>query len=304
MQNTKPTGKTFSAKRINTFHWLGILIACSVVFSSCESDNDIVPVKQPTITLMSNAVVGNYLADSLGFTVYSFANDADGLNNCTGGCTTLWPVYYAGDNLVQEKLGIGLDIADFSTITTAAGVKQTTYKSWPLYHYAPVTAGANQRENAGEIRGEGIAGFWHVAKPDYTIRLINAQLVGQDGRNYKSDYTEGIGKTLYFSDPNGTTIYRFSKDSFNINKFTRADFSDNTTWPIYEKDQVVVPSTLDKTLFGSITVFGRKQLTYKGWPMYNFGADNRVRGSNKGVSFGAPGIWPVAVQGMLAAPKP
>lgn len=162
----------------------------------------------------------------------------------------------------------------------------------------------NVREAPGKTTGEGVNNVWYVAKPDYTIQLINAQLVGADGKNYKADHTVGDGKTLYFTDGKGITLYSFNKDSFNINKFTKADFSNNAVWPIYETDQIVVPSTLDKTLFGSITVAGKKQLTYKGWPLYYFGQDAGVRGSNKGVSFPAPGVWPVVTKDVAAAPKP
>jgi predicted lipoprotein with Yx(FWY)xxD motif len=197
----------------------------------------------------------------------------------------------------------GLDIGDFGTITTPAG-KQTTYKTWPLYYYAPAAGGANVREAPGETNGEAFNNIWFVAKPDYSIMLVNAQLTGNDGKTYKSDYTEGTGKTLYFSDPKGVALYGFAIDSFNTNKFTQPDFSNNPVWPIYETDQVVVPSVLDKTLFAAIDVFGKKQLTYKGWPMYYFGADNMQRGLNKGVSVPTPGVWPVMVKDAPEAPKP
>jgi hypothetical protein len=62
-----------------------------------------------------------------------------------------------------------------------------------------------------------------------------------------------------------------------------------------------VPSILDKSMFGSIAVFGKPQLTFKGWPMYFFGADGGIKGSNKGVSVG-PGAWPVENTTTVAAP--
>jgi predicted lipoprotein with Yx(FWY)xxD motif len=63
----------------------------------------------------------------------------------------------------------------------------------------------------------------------------------------------------------------------------------------------VVPSTLDKSLFSSIDVFGKKQLTYKGWPLYYFQQDAGIRGANKGISFPAPAVWPVPTKNMAAA---
>jgi predicted lipoprotein with Yx(FWY)xxD motif len=272
---------------------------------SCNDKDDPPPAAEAKVQLRADAQLGSVLTDGTNRTLYSFANDFNGENNCSGGCANVWPVFYAGDNLIQSLLATGLDLADFATVTTGTGAKQTTYKGWPLYYYAPLVGSANTPEAAGEAKGEGIAGFWHVAKPDYTIRLLNAQLVGSDGKNYTSAYVEGTGKTLYFTDANGATIYTFSKDSSSNNNFTKADFSNNSVWPIYETDKVVVPSTLDKTLFASIDVFGKKQLTYKGWPLYYFGADNKLRGSNKGVSFPVPGgIWPVAVKDAPIAPVP
>jgi len=132
--------------------------------------------------------------------------------------------------------------------------------------------------------------------------LANKQLTGLDGNNYKNDYTVGAGKTVYFTNGAGRTIYTFAVDSFNINKFTKADFSNNATFPIYEQEQTVVPSVLDKTLFGTITVAGKKQMTYKGWPLYHFGQD-AIRGSTKAVSVPVPGKWPVAVKNAIEPPR-
>ncbi len=300
----------FYTKRASNFFGLKpvshamIVIACTVFTISCSKDSEPAPPeKKPTILLGNSGTLGSYLTDTLGNTLYYFSNDFDGQSNCAGGCLALWPIYYAGDNLTQASLGTGLDIADFGTITTPAG-KQTTYKTWPLYYYAPAVGGANVREAPGETKGEAFNNVWFVAKPDYSIMLVNAQLTGNDGKMYKSDYTEGTGKTLYFSDPKGVTLYGFTVDSFNVNKFTKADFSNNTVWPIYETEDVVVPSILDKTLFTAIDVFGRKQRTYKGWPLYYFGADDMQRGLNKGVSVPTPGVWPVMVKDAPEAPKP
>ncbi len=131
--------------------------------------------------------------------------------------------------------------------------------------------------------------------------LVNAQLTGNDGKNYKSDYTEGTGRTIYFSDGLGRTLYAFKNDKMNKNNFTKSDFSNNSIWPVYENIKVVVPSTLDKTLFGSTDSYTKKQMTYKGWPLYYFGADSTIRGRNKGVSVGSPGTWQVPVKDIAPA---
>jgi len=278
-----------------------VAILATTFFLSCSSDNTPPPVENKLeVNLSTSATLGSYLSDKTGRTLYYFSTDANGQSSCSGGCEALWPVFFV-DNLTADKLGTGLTLADFATITTGSGKKQLTYKGWPLYYYAPVSGGVNTPEATGITTGDGVGGVWFVAKPDYSIMIVKSQLVGQDGKNYKSDYTVGDGSTIYFTDGKGITLYTFKNDNLNKNNFTKADFSNNAVWPIYETDKIVVPSTLDKSKFGTIMVFGKVQLTYNGWPLYYFGQDAGVRGANKGISFPAPGIWPVPVKDMPAA---
>jgi predicted lipoprotein with Yx(FWY)xxD motif len=280
-----------------------ILSALLVGIVSCsKNDNKQQMPAQKEITLQTSSTLGSYLVDKSNRTLYFFSYDPNGQDSCTGGCQAYWPIFNV-DNLTADKLGSGLDISDFGSVTSVSGKKQVTYKGWPLYYFAPLVNGTNVQEAPGQTQGEGVNNVWFVAKPDYTIMMVSAQLLGHDGKNYKSDYTEGLGTTTYFTDGRGLTLYTFKFDSLNKNKFTNPDFSNNAVWPIYETNKIVVPSTLDRTKFGSITVFGRNQLTYNGWPLYYFGQDGNVRGSNKGISFPAPGFWPVPVPNIATAPQ-
>jgi len=280
---------------------LGIALPLLILnLSGCNKSDSTPDKPAPLITLATSATLGSYLVDKDNRTLYYFSNDFLGQNNCAGGCEALWP-YYNVDNLTAAQLGAGLDFADFATITAANGKKQLTYKTWPLYYYAPLVNGANVIEAPGQTTGENVGGVWFVAKPDYSVMLVNTQLVGHDGKNYKSDYTEGNARTVYFSDGKGVTLYAFRNDKFKKNNYTKQDFSNNALWPIYETDKIVAPSSLDKTQFAVIDVFGKKQLTYKGWPLYYFQQDAGVRGMNKGISFPAPGVWPVPTKDIAAA---
>jgi len=285
-----------------------VALVATTFFVNCSSDNsndNTTPtppeVKNDGVTLSTSATLGSYLTDKNGRSLYFFATDANGQTSCTGGCEAVWPAFFV-DNLTADKLGTGLTLSDFATITTTSGKKQLTYKGWPLYYYAPVTSGdgygggGNKPEAAGQTTGDGIDGTWFIAKPDYSIMIVRSQLVGHDTKNYKSDYTVGDGLTTYFTDAKGITLYTFKNDNFKKNNFTKSDFSNNAVWPIYETDKIVVPSILDKSKFSVITVFGKSQLVYNGWPLYYFGQDANVRGANKGISFPSPGIWPVPVK--------
>jgi predicted lipoprotein with Yx(FWY)xxD motif len=298
-------------KKIQFFLILVVIIATGLTLTNCEKSDTAAVVVDPIVLKLANsATLGSYLTDKDGNALYFFAKDANGANNCTGGCTANWP-NFGVTGLTQNKLGTGLLLANFDSITTPAG-KQLTYKGWPLYYYAP----GGVREASGQTTGEGVGGLWFIAKPDYSITLANAQLLASDGKNYvvspTNVYSEGLGTTTYFTDSIGRTLYAFFRDSTNINKYTKADFSNNPVWPIYETNKIVVPSFLDKTLFGSTLVYGRKQLTYKGWPMYYVGTDvdalGKFRGKNTGVYGPLPTKWPIFFYNKLsdlypAAPK-
>jgi predicted lipoprotein with Yx(FWY)xxD motif len=290
--------KSYTMKTRHCF--LALLMLPFLNLISCKHENVVSP-KVPDVRLETSALLGKYLVDNSGKTLYFFSNDADGASNCTGGCLTNWPVFYVDST--KMLLATGLLAADFKTITTPSGAKQTTFKGWPLYYYAP----AGVAEAAGETKGEGVGNVWYVAKPDYSIMIANFQLTGANTLNYLSNYTAGNGRTSYFCDATGNTLYSFARDSALKNKYTRPDFSNNAVWPMYETDNITVPSTLDKTLFEVMTFNGRKQLTYKGWPLYYYGADNNVRGSNKGITVPItqpPGaIWPVVVKAAPLAPR-
>lgn len=269
-------------------------LTSALFLSACSKRNDSMtpdyppanpPLNTPGSTtglaVKSNASFGNILTDANGKALYFFALDPNGTSNCTGGCAMAWPIYYAGN----EAAPAGTTSTDIATITRADGQKQTTYKGWPLYYYAGDT-------KASEINGDGSGGTWFIAKPDYSIMLANNQLTGLDGRTYLANSSMGTGITQYLTDANGRTLYAYAPDTFNTNTFTKADLSNNSVWPIYESAPLNVPSVLKKEMFVQINAVGKKQLTYKGHPLYFFGSDTK-RGDNKGVSVPTPGVWPI-----------
>lgn len=232
---------------------------------------------------LGQTTLGQVLTGANGKTLYFFASDISGQSQCTGNCLTNWPVFYKE----SPTLSTDLAAADFGTITRSDGTKQTTYKGWPLYYYSGDT-------KAGDITGEKANNVWFVAKTNYSLFFANAQLVGNDGKNYLADYTVGDGKTVYLVDAAGRTLYGYVPDKKNTNAYTKSDFSNNATWPIAE---IAIPSNLPSNLSASdftvIDVFGRKQLVFRGHPLYYFGLDNNAKGSTKGVSVPRPGVWPV-----------
>nr|WP_299068635.1 hypothetical protein [uncultured Allomuricauda sp.] len=279
-----------------SIYTLLLLVGCTSDGSYGDDPVDDNPApEENAVRLSSDATFGNILTNSEGFTLYFFAPDSNGESNCSGGCIDAWPVF----NASELTLDNGLDEGDFGSITRGDGAVQTTYKGWPLYLFG-------NDANAGDVNGDGSGGVWFVAKPDYSVMVTRAQLVGRDSNgdetNLTGNYEPGDEQTFYITDADGNTLYSFSNDNNNKNNFTAEDFSNDPVWPIFEETLENIPSTLDEADFGSIDVFGRQQLTYKGWPLYYFGQDTQ-RGDNFGVGFPVAGIWPILNTDTEAAPE-
>ena len=254
-----------------------------VALSGCDQENP--TIVSPDLAIKPSAL-GNVLTGENGRTLYFFAADVAGDANCSGGCADTWPIFYKE----TPTLSTGLKATDFTTITRADGSKQTTFHGWPLYYY-------KNDARPGDVNGENVGKVWTVAKTNYTVMLASRQLVGNDGKSYTFDTKEGTGNSLFLVDSLGRTLYAFAPDKFNKNTYTKADLSNNGTWPLFEKSAIAgeIPSALNKTDFAIITTAapGKTQVTYKGWPLYYFGPDQGIRGNTKGVSVPRPGVWPV-----------
>lgn len=279
-----------SSLYINRF--VGLTAFLAVMLLGCRQDN---PTTAPSVNL-GTTTLGQVLTGADGKTLYFLASDVNGDATCTGSCLDNWPIFYA-ENFTLSN---GLKQTDFSTITRTDNTKQTTFKGWPLYYYKNDT-------KAGDVAGENIGNVWQVAKPNYTVMLASRQLVGNDGKNYLFDTKEGTGNSLFLVDSVGRTLYAYANDKFNLNKYTRADLSNNPTWPIYETATIgELPSALKRSDFAVITVplsTPKTQLTFKGWPLYYFGPDNGQRGATKGVNVPRPAVWPVVNNTTVTAPN-
>lgn len=280
------------------------LLAMSVLVSllACEKDDtDPAGRADDQSVNLSTTSLGQTLTGVDGKTLYFFALDGDGTSACnTPQCLANWYTFYV--EKAALKLGTGLNATDFAEVTRADGRLQTTYKGWPLYYF-------KNDAKAGDVLGDNVGKAWFVAKPNYTVMLVNRQLTGLDGKNYLTNntttYTEGTGNTPYFVDANGRTLYGFANDRKNTNRYTRADFSNDPTWPLFQVAAVGdLPTGLNKADFAVIKVFGKDQLTYKGWPLYYFGGDGTTRGANKGITVPRLGVWPIVNTNTPEAPNP
>ncbi|MCE8428247.1 MAG: hypothetical protein J5U19_07675 [Candidatus Methanoperedens sp.] len=75
----------------------------------------------------------------------------------------------------------------------------------------------------------------------------------------------------YIEDDKGITLYLSTKDVMGDSKCTGNCLN---SWPVFYQENITIPSGLISSDFGTITRDdGKKQTTYKGWPLYYFSSD-------------------------------
>jgi predicted lipoprotein with Yx(FWY)xxD motif len=100
--------------------------------------------------------LGTYLTGAKGMTLYTFANDSQGMSTCTGQCAMMWPPYKVSGTMPLLG-GMGVN-GTIGTITRSDGTMQLTYNGAPLYYYT-------KDMQPGDTFGQGFANVWSVAKP-------------------------------------------------------------------------------------------------------------------------------------------
>ena len=92
---------------------------------------------------------GQVLANAKGMTLYTFDKDSGDKSSCSGGCAVNWPPLMAAKDAKAS--------GDWTLIKRDDGA-QWAYKGHPLYTFS-------KDAKTGDTMGNGVGGFWHVAKP-------------------------------------------------------------------------------------------------------------------------------------------
>ena len=82
-------------------------------------------------------------------TLYTFDKDSGTESACYDDCAVNWPPYLVKDGEAKGE--------EWSQTKRKDGSMQWTYEGHPLYYYIEDKA-------AGDMKGEGKGGVWHVAK--------------------------------------------------------------------------------------------------------------------------------------------
>jgi predicted lipoprotein with Yx(FWY)xxD motif len=129
-------------------------LAAQLVESKKMDPSKLDPLHYTRLEWAQNAVLGRYLSDAKGLTLYYTKKNAIHLNACAASCLAKWPVFFAEKLLIPA----GLNTKDFGTFLRADGIKQTTFKGYPLYY------GVHDLQS-GETTGQGIDKEWYVVDP-------------------------------------------------------------------------------------------------------------------------------------------
>ena len=95
-------------------------------------------------TLAQDALTGDNK-----MTLYTFDKDSGAESACYDDCAVNWPPYLVKDG---ESKG-----DEWAKVARKDGSMQWAYEGHPLYYYIEDKA-------AGDMKGEGKGGVWHVAK--------------------------------------------------------------------------------------------------------------------------------------------
>ena len=211
-----------------------------------------------SIAVRSSASVGNYLVSADGRTLYYFGLDLPGagghapVSNCSGSCVALWPIFHVD----APTLPAGLNAADFGELVRPDGVKQTTYKGWPLYFFA-------DDSRPGDTNGDNLDVWYVIKDPFYSVVAM----------------TKSGGPALYLADPAGRTLYIDARDSAGSAPTCAGACLNN--WQPFAAGTGPLPTGIDPA---KLTSFSRPdgiaQSAFDGHPLYQFVHDTAPGDTN------------------------
>jgi predicted lipoprotein with Yx(FWY)xxD motif len=226
------------------------------------------------VALGYSASFDGYLMDRAGQPLYMLADDVAGTeaSACTAQCAEQWPAF----DLQELVPGPGLQANEFTRFHRQDGDWQTAYKGHPLYRKA---SEAGRRD----VTGDGVEGRWFVARDYLAFVGRTSGFAPAGGASFESLYlTNGFGRTLYicFADVEG------SAEAQPVSSCLGDCALRHPLWSVSEASRTsILPSVMRPGELGQFKrPDGAVQLTYRGWPLYYFGGDERagdVQGHNQ-----------------------
>ncbi|MDE0823315.1 MAG: hypothetical protein OSB07_05005 [Dehalococcoidia bacterium] len=242
--------------------------AATSVPDPTSAPDPVMEITDASMVLSNEGTSGLHLVDAEGMSLYLFTNDERNVSNCSGGCAEAWPPLLTLENTLA---GDGLDLERVSSIERADGSNQVTYNGKPLYYFASVL-------NSGDTLGQDRGDVWFLVSPDGApIRTAASVVISE---------TAALGNIL--TDLSGNALYLYTKDERNVSNCAGGCA---LAWPpSVTVNDPITGTGLDEARIGTISRGdGSSQVTYNGWPLYYFAADEKPGDTNGqdrgGVSF-------------------
>jgi len=123
--------------------------ACGGTTSAGSSSPSPTTAVTATVSVATNAKLGQILVDGNGRTLYLFEADKGSSSTCYGDCATYWPPLLTGGAPVA---GAGVNAPMLGTTKRTDGTTEVTYNGHPLYYVVT-------DHNPGDATGQAVNNF-------------------------------------------------------------------------------------------------------------------------------------------------
>jgi predicted lipoprotein with Yx(FWY)xxD motif len=207
-----------------------------------------------SVTVRKHPILGEYLADSNGKSLYIWGPDYPGscevvpVSNCYLDCEKSWPIFPASPRILVDTLDDSL----FGDFERTNGDMQMTYLGWPLYYY-------KDDVKAGDTIGHG-KGYWYLAQ----VKMPNLLIIR-------------IGEAKGLGDEYGYPLYVYEGDTVGTETADPVSACTgeclNDFRPFYLRNLVPI-TKLDLRRFSYfVRDDGELQIADRGKPLYWSNAD-------------------------------
>lgn len=239
----------------------------ALLLAGCGSLPASAQTESPTVLAERDPVLGLYLTDPDGRTLYAHIDETAQDLICRGACLSDWQPYVLrrGDPVAPPDLPGTLGI-----LVRQGNQRQVTYDGAPLYYW-------KDDRRRGDARGNGREDTWFAKNVGPVLRVSVHPTLGE-----------------ILVGPDGMTLYTFDKDAGD--DYACEEGCAENFPPLVVTKEVKVPPGLEGRAdvlerFEDDLHPRRKQVKYRGRPLYYFARDQRP---GDALGEGIAGFWRVA----------
>jgi predicted lipoprotein with Yx(FWY)xxD motif len=218
--------------------------------------------------------LGRVLSNPKGRVMYVFLGDGKKVSHCNGACASVWPHVTSKG---KPRAADGVRAGHLSR--TSKG--QVTYYGRPLYFFAT-------GKKPGTVSGEGLNRFYVVGPNGKPVKPKKKTTKPTGGPTGPAEVTTGTVETSteVLTSSNGHTLYALSNPDERTTYWCSGGCL--SVWiPLLTKGTPKAAGDAQSSLLGTVTRAGvGTQVTYNGYPLYDFKPDTAAGQDNGEGLFG------------------